>query len=135
MEGSGGLGVTFKDERGRDWTIKLTVPVLYSFCKAEKISLDQLAPVKMSDGQWRLNLSVSQLLLLAYEGTRYQSRVIAKAESLEEFLEALDGPAFMNAQMAAVGALVSFFLKTAPGIPSPGERSPECLGTGAPSSV
>lgn len=130
------LPTNFVDERGREWTVKLTVPVLYSFCRQEKLTLETLSPVKQEAGKISLALTVNQLLGLAYEGTRYQARAQARPEALEEFLESLDGPSFLTAQTAAVGAVVNFFLRLAPkDLSVKTSATPEggSLGPGAPS--
>jgi hypothetical protein len=130
------LPTTFLDERGREWTIKLTVPVLYGFCRTEHLTLETLSPVKQEGDRMALALTVNQLLSLAYEGTRYQARATARPESLEEFLTSLDGPSFLTAQTAAVGAVVNFFLRMAPKDQPAGSAIPVSgsLGAGVPFS-
>jgi len=98
------LPASFTDERGREWNIRLPVPVVYAFCREHKIKLDELIAADEHD--------VSILLDLAFYGTRYQAR--AKGQSKSEFLDALEGPSFLAAIGAAGNALLNFSLKWIP---------------------
>lgn len=95
------LSTFFRDERGREWTIKLSVPVVYRFCREHRIRIGEFLPDA---------LDVGQLLDLAFAGTRYQAR--AKNQTKEDFFSALEGMAFTAAQEAAANAVVNFILLT-----------------------
>jgi hypothetical protein len=97
---------SFTDERGREWQVRLTVPVIHTFCREHKLTLHDLTRPG--------SLDVSLLLDLAYAGTRYHSRAKAEKQTSEQFLESLDGPSFLAAQGAAANALVNFSLRWIP---------------------
>jgi hypothetical protein len=96
------LPTTFTDNRGREWEIKLTIPVVHNFCKANHVALGGFHPH---------NLDMSQLLDIAFDGTRYQAR--AKDQTKDEFFDTLDGEAFTEAIGMACNAVVNFMYRTA----------------------
>lgn len=94
----------FYDELRREWTVKLSVPIVHKFAVRHRIGVAAFQPHL---------LTLDQLLELAYDGTRYQARAQA-GESFEEFLNALEGPSFLKAQEAAAHAALNFFLRIQP---------------------
>ncbi len=96
----------FRDERGRDWTVRLSVPLIHAFCRSHKLSLSDIFQLG--------TMSADILLDLAYEGTRYQSRAVKEKQSKEEFLCDLDGPSFLGATGAAANAVLNFTLRLTP---------------------
>lgn len=97
------LNTNFRDARGRDWTVRLTVGVVCQFCRDHRLKMSDLSPDK---------LDVSQLIDLAFLGTRHQSR--AAIEGRDEFFAALEGEPFIKAQEAAASAIVNFILRSLP---------------------
>jgi hypothetical protein len=119
------LPTRFKDERHRDWEVKLSVPVVYRFCAAHHVRLGELHPSLLSQ---------SQLIDLAYAGTRWQARAEAKPEQPVEFQEALEGASYTEAMLAASRAVVNFILRTEKRTPSENAgANAENLGTGGTS--
>jgi hypothetical protein len=96
------FNLTFRDEDAREWTIRLTVPLVNQFCASEQLTLADLQPHL---------LSAAQLATLAYEGTRYQSRATANPEPFEQWLERFEGPSYLAMQEAAVEAMLYFTLR------------------------
>jgi hypothetical protein len=95
----------FKDNRGREWNIRLTIPVVHRFCAQTGLRFDQFNPMLMD---------CSQMLDLVYEGTRHHKRVEVEDESKEDFLNSLYGVAFSDAHKAATNAIINFTLRTSP---------------------
>jgi hypothetical protein len=96
------FNTTFRDEDAREWTIRLSVPLVHRFCAQERLTLAQFQPHL---------LDAAQLATLAYEGTRYQSRATANPETLEQWLEHLEGTSYLAMQEAAVEAVLFFTLR------------------------
>ncbi len=93
----------FRDERAREWDVRLTVPLVHRFCRRYGLGLDRMQPHVLDAGP---------LAELAYEGTRYQAKAQAAPESLDQWLEAFDGPSYLAMQEAAVEAVLFFTLRT-----------------------
>jgi len=93
------LNSKFKDSTGHDRDVRLNVPIMLRFCRDNKLKLEMVAPCSMDS---------SQLIDLAYAGTRGTAREQAFNETPEEFYECLDGYALTEALEAAAGALVNF---------------------------
>lgn len=97
----------FKDERGREWQVRLTLQNMMSFARERGLPLNKIFNVN--------ELDASAFTDLAYIGTRYQSRAIATKQTKEEFLTDIDGPSFLKATEAAMHALLNFTLRQLPG--------------------
>lgn len=110
------LDASFTDERGRPWEIKLTVPVVHQFTAKHQLPLGAFHPGALRQDQYAE---------VAYLGTRYASRAKADEETLEQFLEALDGPSYMKMTEAAYRAVINFILKTS----TPKDKLVEALDT------
>jgi len=108
------LDTTFSDERGRPWEIKLTVPIVHQFTAKHQMPLGGFHPGAMRQDQYAE---------VAYMGTRHASRAKVDEESLEQFLEALDGPSYNRMIEAAYRAVTNFILKTS----TPKEKLAEAL--------
>jgi hypothetical protein len=97
---------SFKDERGREWNVKLSIPMLHQFCREHGLTLAMLFKIG--------EMSADLLLDLAFSGTRYQSRAVATKQTKDEFLTDLEGPSFLAATGAAANAVLNFCLKLTP---------------------
>lgn len=97
------LDTTFHDERGRLWEIRLTLPLVHAFIRKHNIPMGGFTA-----GVLREDL----LAELAYDGTRHFSRAKASEETLEEFLQAFDGPAYQGLLTASTHAVLNFTLRT-----------------------
>lgn len=95
----------FTDEDGREWSVKLSVGDVAEFTDRHKLRLGEFTPD---------NLSIGQLLELAYIGSRWNALASAFPESQANFLKKLEGPSFADAQRAAVNAVINFTLRSLP---------------------
>jgi len=136
------LQTTFLNENGREYDVKVSVPIAHEFCRVNGIKLEGLNP---------LLLDIAQLIDLAYMATR-SSKMQALGETKDQFLEGLEGESFSRCQDCAVNALVNFSLRVLPkdqaailraevekvlavtGGGQDSSESPEDLGSGGTSS-
>jgi len=99
------LKTSFRGENGREYQVRITIPIAHKICREMNLNMEGLNPI---------NMNVAQLLDIAYLGSRNSARIKVHGESKEEFLEALDGPSFTEAQLCAMNALVLFSLRVFP---------------------
>jgi hypothetical protein len=97
------LDATFRDERGRTWDIRLTIPIVHAIIRRHNIPIGGFVP-----GALREDL----LAEVAFDGTRHFARAKADRETLEEFLECVEGPSYHAMLAAATHAVLNFTLKT-----------------------
>ena len=98
------LNTRFLNEAGREYDVRITVPIAHAFCKQERIKLEGLNP---------LLLDIGQLLDLCYMATR-STKLKALEETKGQFLEGLEGESFSKAQDCVTNSLVLFSLKVLP---------------------
>lgn len=103
------LDTTFKDNTGRNLTVRINVMLANEFMADEGIKY----------GGFTLNhLTQAQLLTLAYKGTRWNTVEKAKPSTFEEFVKRLcddlgnPTEAYSNALFAASQAVVNFTLRS-----------------------
>jgi hypothetical protein len=96
---------TFVDGRGRDWAVRLSLPVVQRFCSRHGLALEEFIPKLPGDSY---GMDFGQVLELAYMGTRHHDRVARQSEDLDTFLEGLTGPTLGDAYAATVRAITAF---------------------------
>ena len=101
----GELDNTFHDENRQQRTVRLSVPVVYEFCRTYNIQIDKFIPLLMN---------MAQLLDVAFLGTRDSNFVKVHGETKEQFLESLNGRSLIHAQEAAANAIINFSLAIMP---------------------
>lgn len=103
------LDTTYTDAGGNKWTVKLPLPLVDEFCDEQGIKLGGFSPESLTN---------SQMLTLAYRGTRWMTQAKNYPMNRAEFLSRLcddDGnptPAYTGALTAAMNAVVNFILRS-----------------------
>lgn len=96
---------TFKDARGRDWTVVIDGYVLYRARTNGKVDLSALTTQAMAGGA----IDPAILVELAFYGCEHQARIQAGKVDKEDFLRALKGAAMVPALEATAGAVMECF--------------------------
>ena len=103
------LDTAFTDGGGNRWTVRLPLPLVDEFCAEEGIKLGGFVPESLTN---------SQMLTLAYRGSRWMTQAKKFPMTRSEFMARLcddDGnptPAYTEALVAAMNAVVNFILRS-----------------------
>jgi len=92
----------FTDEKGRTWTVRISLALAREFCADHHIRMGEFTAA---------HIDQAQLLDIAYRATRWETKARAAEESFESFLASLEGPAYGAALEAAANALANFTLR------------------------
>ena len=99
------MGATFKDARGRDWTVVIDGYVLYRARSDGKVDLSELVAGAMAGGK----IDPGILAELCFYGCEHQSRIESGKVTKEDFLRGLKGPVMMAALEATTVAVLECF--------------------------
>jgi len=117
------MAATFKDSRGREWTVLINGRVLVRARNHGKINISDLFSA-ISESQERgqgIRVDPALLLDLCFYGCEHNSKIQSRKVDKDDFLEALSGEAIPSAIQATAEALTECF-----SVPSPKDESAEC---------
>lgn len=131
---------TFRDSKGREWTVAVDGYVLYRARTHGKVDLSAIVKQAMDGG----SIDPGILVELAFYGCEHHSRIEAGKVSKEDFLRALKGSAMQPALEATAAAVMECFgvepdeegegEGEGPNAEGPPENGASTIGSGSPAS-
>ena len=103
----------FRDEKSREWNLRINVPVMYKVCEKHGIGMQDMTK-KNAAGETIINITLPQLLDLAWEGIQDDPRVQVGDVTWEDFENSFEGPSFMDCQKVTILAIADFFQRINP---------------------